>query len=386
MSLQPEPEPAEPEIMETNGGSTAAGGLPRTASRWSEDGADANDENELATIRVRTMFGLVEELRVAAGATDSHTHLLYLTNMQAQLFKAETVPKMLQAFELPQPSLVINLMGSFCYPCFFDCSMPPSFTQQERDDFYRLAPHNVQGNSHSFVSGDEATQGCRRLSSFFKEVLLPLAAETNAIVLCSARDAEQMSTTLAEVMPLFTAKYGGQLPFTVLTITAANTLRYNMLYNPDSFACELANKSKNWRKGLRKFEMVGIREERAGLKKEQWRRDDLQPGLVNYIIVEGVSGRTPDTWKDDTTPLVTFQNELLQALSAQLPTLCVRTGGSANAVPLTPNVELASRDIPVLMLDTQDRPQLGVKLDPEDPATRDELITKAIEANTARHH
>ena len=27
-------------------------------------------------------------------------------------------------------------------------------------------------------------------------------------------------------------------------------------------------------------------------------RDDLQPGLVNYIILEGVSGRDASTWKD----------------------------------------------------------------------------------------
>ena len=98
---EPEPEPEPDDALE------------RASSRWSaEDSAKTDEENELATIRVRTMYGLVEELNVAAGATDGLTRLLYLTNMQAQLFKAETVPLMLKAFEVPEPSLVINLMSS----------------------------------------------------------------------------------------------------------------------------------------------------------------------------------------------------------------------------------------------------------------------------------
>lgn len=36
--------------------------------------------------------------------------MLYLTNMQAQLCKAETVMKMMLAFEVKKASLVINLM------------------------------------------------------------------------------------------------------------------------------------------------------------------------------------------------------------------------------------------------------------------------------------
>ena len=45
----------------------------------------ADDEQALAKIRVRTMFGMVEEISVATGAADALTRVLYLTNMQAQL-------------------------------------------------------------------------------------------------------------------------------------------------------------------------------------------------------------------------------------------------------------------------------------------------------------
>ena len=49
-------------------------------------------------------------------------------------------------------------------------------------------------------------------------------------------------------------------------------------------------------------------------------------------------------------------------------------------------MQLANREIPVLMLDAQMRPLLGVQIDPDNQkAGRDALIDAAIAANTARH-
>jgi hypothetical protein len=341
---------------------------------------------------------------------------------------------MLQAFEVPTPSLVINLMPSFYYPCFFERQCGLGLTEQERQDVHGMPIHTCFGNGPSFIIRNEATQACRRLSNFFKEVLLPLAAESNAIIICPARNDDQLSTTLAECMPLFTAKSGGKLPFTVLAVSDATQFAHNTMYNPDSLVSELSNKSKNWKKGRQKLEHVW-KKNGDTRPKEKWAKLDVQPQLVNYVIIEAVSRRNPDTWNMNPGPMVTFSNEVLQALSDQLPTLCLRTGGTIGSVSLTPNVDLASRDIPVLMLDTQTRPSLGDLLMPlktraqeagidEDnitiaskannperalielivqeitdseltdattlraelePMMRDELITKSIQANTVRH-
>ena len=305
--------------------------------------------------------------------------------MQAQLFKAETVPKMLSVFEIKHASLVINLMEGEAYPVFYEKNIDLlERTEQERADWSDAnAPMNILGNSDSFASRAEAAQATRRLTNFFKEVLLPLAAETNAIILCSAKTSDILSATLAEVLPLFTAKFGGKLPFTVFGIAPAINFAWQTLEAHNSLAAEMATKSKNWQKGLAKIEAA--RQKDKGEDRGKWPREDVQPGLGNYIFVESVSGKSSDKWHKDLVPLVAFQNELLQALASTLPTLCVRTGASNQSVPLTANVQLASRDIPVLMLDPQSRPLLGVKISPTDPTTRDALIAKAIETNTARH-
>jgi hypothetical protein len=379
MSEAPQPVAPENDNME------------RATSIWSLEQSDdtTNDLDELATIRVRTMFGLVEELTVR----EQLTRVLYLTNMQAQLFDAETVPKMLTAFEIQSsPSLVINLMMSMCFPPTFRVSVDlPELSEQEKADYHYLEINNAYGNSDSFLSREDATTAGRRLTNFFKEVLLPLAAETNAIIITSGSSQDILALTLGEVLPLFRARYGGKLPFTVLVTVTALNFAYNMLYEPSSMACELANKSKNWRNSLAhgKFERAGMLHAwfKASVddNPKKWGRSDILPGLGNYVVIESISGKIPDRFKPDVGPFANFSNELLQALSSQLPTLCVRTGASCTSASVTDSVQLASRDIPVLMVDPEVRPPLDVVVKPGEPSTRDELIAKAIDINLVRH-
>ena len=101
------------------------------------------------------MRRLVEEIQVAAGATDALTRVLYLTNMQAQLFKGETVPMMLDAFAVRPSSLVINLMEGEQYPSMYQDGWGGP---EAPEGFYELQPQNVQGPSTPFASTLEATQ------------------------------------------------------------------------------------------------------------------------------------------------------------------------------------------------------------------------------------
>ena len=83
----------------------------------------------------------------------------------------------------------------------------PSFTMNDDDEqvdhTYQDAPQNIFGDYDSFASPAEAAQATRRLSNFFKEILLPLAAETNAIIICSSKTTDVLSRILTKVLPLF---------------------------------------------------------------------------------------------------------------------------------------------------------------------------------------
>jgi hypothetical protein len=338
-----------------------------------------SDENELAEIRVRTMYNLVEEIKLEAGAMDSVARVLYLTNMQAQMFSVETVPKMMQAFEVKKASLVINLLYSAGAELWNESYWPEGMTAEERREFHGLSPHTTAGPEPPFLSNREQNQLEMRLTMFFKDVLLPLAAETNAIVLCDANVNCALSKTLADTLPLFVAKYGGVLPFTLFGIGAAPNWSERVFRDPSSSSAELAHRSKNWRKGFAKLEAVNNRDTKSV------RRLDLQQNLKNYLVIECVSGRVPDRWRDDRSALAAFQNTLLQALSSQLPTVCMRTAGSNLSMPLSVIVEIAGRKIPTLLFDGQDRTAFSEAVGGGQNLNRDALIEKAIESDRARN-
>jgi hypothetical protein len=348
--------------------------------RGSEDGQtqiSQTDENELAEIRVRTMYNLVEEIKLEAGSVDSVARVLYITNMQAQMFSVETVPKMMQAFEVKKPSLVINLLFAMGAGYWNEEDLPADMTAEQRIELTRNQIHNTGGTRPPFLSNQEKTHQQMRLTMFFKDVLLPLAAETNAILLVDANGDCSMSKTLAETLPLFVARYGGEMPFTLFAIGAAPNFSQRVMSDPNSNAAEIAHRSKNWRKGFAKLEALEN-------KKAQKMRGDLQPNMTNYLIVESISGRVPERWRDDRAPMAAFQNTLLQALSSQLPTVCIRTGGSTTSNPLSMTVEIAGRKIPTLMLDCQDRSDFGAA-NASGSLDRGTLINKAIEFDKARH-
>jgi hypothetical protein len=78
-----------------------------------ENSAFAEEEDlsreQLQIIKARTMFNMVEEI------DDGKSKLLFLTNPQAELIasSSESVQKMLDALEVPKPSLVIEFLETW---------------------------------------------------------------------------------------------------------------------------------------------------------------------------------------------------------------------------------------------------------------------------------
>ena len=323
--------------------------------------SNLKEEDELAEIRVKTMFNLVEDIQTSRGAS----RLLYLTNKQAEMFSNDTVPKMLQAFDVHNPSLVIMLMAS-AGPEKLN-TLPDDASATERAEYYDVETHSVTGNSSSFLTDEEGTGAQRRLTTFFKEVLLPLAAETNAIIICNGYAIDMLTRTLAEVVPMFAARHGGKTPFTVFAMGSASSFERCSLNRVESefFASELANSSRNWKKGLKKLRDMQRYLAEKGKRPRQSSRQvlELQEGMGNYLIVEGLSKtKNSEVWKVDAKPLMVLQNMLLQGLGAYLPTLAVRTGHTSTVQPLTANMEFAARKIPVMMLDPQVRYCHGTRI------------------------
>ena len=126
-------------------------------------------------IKARTMFNMIEE--IDAGKQS----LLFLTNKQAELLASpENVAKLVSTLEVNghvngKPKLLIVLQWDGCF----------------RAQLAAAAPANTFHNAHertngAFLNGDDARAAESRLDRFMLEVLIPLAVQTNAMVICDA--------------------------------------------------------------------------------------------------------------------------------------------------------------------------------------------------------
>jgi hypothetical protein len=132
---------------------------------------------QLQMIKARTMFQMIEE--IAEDGSGGRKRLLFLTNSQAELLASSSasLQKMLDALEIPRPKLVINLLTSqgftaYCTLSFYDDGM-----KEEA---------GVVENRGAFMSLEEECKAIDKLDHFMSSIILPLAAQTQAIIICNA--------------------------------------------------------------------------------------------------------------------------------------------------------------------------------------------------------
>lgn len=141
------------------------------------------DLEKLQVMKAKTMYEMVEEIDVGKGPIK----VLFLTNPQAESIGSspQTLRKLLEAFEIPAPKLVINLM-------------PPSLGLRAWLDLYEetdfqfsdgMSP-DLFHNKPPFRSFDEKRQTLASLETFMSDIILPLAVATQAIILADALESE----------------------------------------------------------------------------------------------------------------------------------------------------------------------------------------------------
>ena len=188
------------------------------ASAFAED--EQASRKMLDLIKARTMYQMVEELDNGA------QRLLFLTNSQAEQIakRPESVQKMLDVLEVGKPQLVINLVTSAGFR--ESSKLLPTSQQTVVEDGFMGSCKNMA----PFCSREEEQTAEAKVDVFMSEVLIPLAVSTNAIVLCNAlRGACILSTSFMRMCCVTRWKWGGRLPFTVISYTGDIEVLYGNL-------------------------------------------------------------------------------------------------------------------------------------------------------------
>ena len=273
-------------------------------------------KEELQMIKARTMFQMTEELN-GVGEHTGRKRLLFLTNSQAELIASSeaSMQKMLEALEIPRPKLVIDLLKSQGHSEYIVKSVDAHALLGTEDA--GLLP-----DKGSFASADEEQKALAKLDHFMASVILPLAAQTNAIIFCNACPATCMLTaSLTRMLSVHRSTWGKEPPFTVLSATCSVSALYQ---NPDMTAV--------WR-SVRRASRAWRQRDTAILEATWAHHDnevpplglDLDPNAMIYLLVDAIDQRGRI---HDRGAFLKLMNELLRYLATSLPSLTIKTGHS----------------------------------------------------------
>ena len=289
-------------------------------------------KEELQMIKARTMFQMTEELN-GVGEHTGRKRLLFLTNSQAELIASSeaSMQKMLEALEIPRPKLVIDLLCSQGHTEYILKALDP--------DDLGAATAGLLRDKGSFASCDSEQKSSAKLDHFMASVILPLAAQTNAIIFCNACPAECMlAASLTRMLAVHRSTWGKEPPFTVLSTTCSVSHLYQ---NPDMSAVwrSVRRASRAWRqRGTAILEATWARHNNEVPPLSL----DLDPNAMIYLLVDAIDQRGRI---GDHGAFLKLSNELLRYLATSLPSLTIKTGHS---------------DKPTLALATQHTSSLAV--------------------------
>ena len=311
---------------------------------------------QLQMIKARTMFQMTDEILDDGGGV-GRKRLLFLTNSQADLISSSSasLQKMLDALEVPRPKLVINLLMSQGLAEYIYREMPAEMENWGPEDAGLVTGRGP------FLKADDERRLMDHLDHFMATVILPLAAQTNAIILCSAlQGACMLSSSLTRMLAVHRSTWGREPPFTVISTTTPEIF----YENPDESAVWRVwrRASRAWRQRDRKLlELVCAKYD----QQVPICHSDLDPNSMIYLMVDTINPR-----KDrlgERGPYNKLINELLRYLAQTLPCLTIKTGhsdkpslarASQHASGLGVAMEAMLSGSPLLFLDMRERPVL----------------------------
>jgi hypothetical protein len=297
-------------------------------------------QEQLQMIKARTMFQMTEEIFDDTGG--GRKRLLFLTNSQAEFLagSSSSLQKMLEALEIPRPKLIINLLSSQGFTDY--CKNMAAQRGGRMEDLGKEEPGLVPGRG-PFLTLDDEISAIEKLDHFMASVILPLAAQTQAIIICNACPKNCMlSSSLTRMLSVHRSKWGQDIPFTVLSVSANVPYLYQ---NPDESAVwrSIRRASRAWRHRDRKLlELVWSKFNNEVPETG----DDLDPNAMIYLLVDTIHAKKDIL--DHRGPFNKLMNELIRHMASTVPSLTIKTANSDK--PILEQATSAASSLAVAMV------------------------------------
>ena len=361
--------------------------------------------NEIDIIKAQTMHQMVTTVNDGSGGTSKK--LMFLSNIQASVISSDIkcVKKMLSAFELRECKLIIRFLPAAGGAHTIDNGMMKAFRSLNRSDptkfcqeWKKLLRTQAMNNPNTGIVQDvlpvppylrfeDMIESEYALESFMRDVLVPLAAETNALVVGSAFKDDTMMMTFAKVAASLDFKYGGVgvTPWLMMGFADAPSLCMACC-DKETMARSYFKGNTKWQKqysrilrakvisdrirqGKFKQGMDILEEDKmlASTMEDPFQDDedimyDINPNIGNLVIVDGVEVKHGRVVGVSTGPQAFLEAILMDYLVSTCTTIGVASmhamGGYAGMMAMSDWINM---QVPVLLLDIRKRQPYTIK-------------------------
>ena len=336
------------------------------------------ESQDVDEMKIQTMYKMVEECHVVIHGKEVSKKVLYLTNKQAVMFDEVAMERVVQALDIGEPKFVIQLLPSLG-------SGKIMLTAHSEHIGTKELEYGLTTSASSEVSPDDERVVETQLLLFMKTCVLPLAVQTKALIVVGGANDCTLSASLSKVVVAEQARLGKDCPFTVLATVTEREIHAKAIAanNPSLIAAQVARQSVAWQKRLKAMNefysntmlvnALDLNPAAADVSKSatDLQQCDLTEAAERYIIFEGYEEGLDESEHGHLNdgPQNAFESVFMQYMTKKLPSIAIQCGYANRGFQFL--VDLTTRNIPVLLLDTSERCITSAKFDPlMGPATK----------------
>jgi hypothetical protein len=314
---------------------------------------EVQEEATVDEMKIQTMYKMVEDVSVRVQGKEVVKKVLYLTNKQSNLFDEQAMVRCIQALDIGDPKFVIKLVPSLGV----ESQVRIAHTELSNGPHFQF--ESTGYSSSELDKGDDAIIETQILL-LMRTCILPIAKQTRAVILVGGANDCYLSAALSNVVLAEQARLGKDCPFTVIATAHAYEVHAQAasIKNRASLSAQLARGCKAWAK-----RMPEVQKYLTSKSSTRMQRCDLTPAASRYIIFESFDESMSGAEKvTNNGARQSFEATLLQCLTRKLPSIAIQSHLADSGIGYL--TELAARNIPVLLLDSTERPITIQKLLP----------------------
>eukprot|EP01035_Chromulina_nebulosa_P038529 gene38529-52049_t len=334
------------------------------ASELHDQSADINmsnvqseKDNSLEKMRVSAdMSNMVEDITYVVDGFNNSIKLLYLTNRQATLINTnEIMNSVLDQLNIRNPNFLFIFETALSVNHIKLCIKPTGKTSKYE-------------NFESEFCERDFTLTRKQLIDFMSQVIIPIAKNTNAVVLLSEGSTCFFNEAMEKALGYFALRDSAQRPFTIVQISSMYSL-YQKYTEKKSVACKILSESKIFKSRIELIKNSGVDQHWMKFSKPA----DLSINSARIIIVESIDQNLESMCKIDKKTLCTDEDLanvygpkyslyklLINCISKGVPSLAIGSFDTPHEFLIF--VEHLDRNIPVLLLDSRERVFSSTKL------------------------